>query len=116
MIVISIILILISVAVPIYTQSILRSREAVLRDDLFVLRSCIDHYTNDPKKDPQSLDDLVTAGYLRQLPEDPFTRSRETWVVVQNDTFDDSMGQPGIKDVHSGSDATSSDGTPYSSW
>lgn len=117
MIVISIILILISIAVPIYNQSILRAKEAVLRDDLFVLRSTIDQYTMDKARAPQSLEDLVSAGYIKQLPVDPFTGSRETWVPEQEDTLMSlDQTQPGISDVHSGSSQTSSDGTAYSSW
>ncbi len=117
MIVISIILILISTAVPIYTRSIVRAREAVLRDDLFTLRSCIDQYTLDKQKAPQSLDDLVSAGYLKMLPEDPFTNARDSWVVQQDESLMDvNQSEPGISDVHSGSSAVGSDGTPYSSW
>ncbi len=117
MIVISIILILISTAVPIYTRSIVRAREAVLRDDLFTLRSCIDQYTLDKQKAPQSLDDLVSAGYLKMLPEDPFTNARDSWVVQQDEgLMDVNQSEPGISDVHSGSSAVGSDGTPYSSW
>jgi|SRR5579871_2423706 len=117
MIVISIILILISTAMPIYTRSIVRAREAVLRDDLFTLRSVIDQYTLDKQKAPQSLDDLVTAGYLKQLPEDPFTSSRDTWVVQTDETLMDvNQTEAGISDVHSGSNAISSDGSAYSTW
>jgi general secretion pathway protein G len=117
MIVMSIMLILISIAVPMYQQSIVRSREAVLRQDLFTLRSVIDQYTLDKQRAPQALDELVQAGYLKQIPKDPFTASADTWQVVQEDvllTVDQT--QPGITDVHSGSTLTSSDGTAYSSW
>ena len=79
--VISIIVILMSVAIPRYQASILRARETVLRDDLYTLRSVIDQYTLDKQKAPQSLQDLVDAGYLKQLPMDPFTNSRESWVA-----------------------------------
>ncbi len=119
MIVISLLLILITVAVPIYRQSILRAKESVLRQDLFTLRQVIDQYTLDKQKAPQSLDDLVSAGYMKQLPIDPFTGKNDTWKVVEEeDTIaDPSQTQAGgIVDVHSGSDLPSSDGTAYSSW
>jgi general secretion pathway protein G len=116
-VVISIIMILISIAVPIYSQSIKRAREAVLRQDLFAMRSLIDQYTMDKSKAPQSLDDLVQAGYLKEIPKDPFTDSRDTWQVAQEDYLTSvDQNQPGISDVHSGSSLTGSDGTPYSSW
>ena len=119
MIVISLLLILITVAVPIYKQSIPRARESVLRQDLFTLRQVIDQYTLDKQKAPQALDDLVSAGYMKQLPTDPFTGKNDTWKVV---TEEDTIADPsqteagGISDVHSGSDQPSSDGTAYSSW
>jgi general secretion pathway protein G len=117
MIVISIILILISIAVPIYNSSIIRAREAVLRDDLYTMRSVIDQYTMDKQRAPQSLEDLVSAGYLKQVPTDPFTGSRDTWVVVQEDVMlSVDQTQPGISDVHSGATGTGSDGSAYSSW
>jgi len=118
MIVISIILILISVAVPAYQRSVIHARESVLRENLFTLRSVISQYTLDKQKAPQSLDDLVQAGYLKQLPTDPMTGSNSTWVVTQEE---DTLSSPdeqsgGIDDVHSGSDATSLEGDAYSSW
>ncbi len=117
LIVISIMVTLISIAVPIYTASINHAKEAVLRDDLFTLRSCIDQYTMDKQKAPQSLDDLVAAGYLKQLPVDPFTGRNDSWVPTQDDTLmDPSQTEPGIVDVHSGSNVSSSDGSAYSSW
>lgn len=117
MIVISMILILISVAIPIYTQSINRAREAVLRQNLFTMRSVIDQYSMDKQKAPQSLDDLVQAGYLKQIPTDPMTNSKDTWQTVQEDVLVSvDQSQPGITDVHSGSEATGSDGTAYNTW
>ncbi len=117
MVVISIILILISIAVPIYNQSILRAKEAVLRQDLFAMRSAIDQYTMDKAKAPQTLQDLVQAGYLREIPKDPFTDSRDSWQTVQEDVLESiDQNEPGITDVHSGSNLTGSDGTAYSSW
>jgi general secretion pathway protein G len=116
MIVISIILILMAVALPIYNQSIVRSREAVLRQDLFQLRSLISQYTLDKQKAPQSLDDLVQGGYLKVIPKDPMT-NEANWEVVQEDillTVD--QQDPGINDVHSASSAMASDGMAYSTW
>ena len=117
-IVISIILILISIAAPLYRTSIIRSKEAVLRDDLFTLRSLIDQYTVDKQEAPQSLADLVSAGYLRQLPVDPFTASSETWnVVFEEDVLSNpDQKAPGITDVRSGSSLRSLSGDLYSSW
>jgi general secretion pathway protein G len=108
--------ILISIALPIYTTSLLRAREAVLRQDLFTLRSLISQYTLDKQKAPQSLDDLIQGGYLKIIPKDPMT-NESNWEVVQEDillTVD--QQDPGISDVHSASGATASDGTAYSSW
>jgi general secretion pathway protein G len=117
MVVISIILIIVSIAVPIYTQSILRAKEAVLRQDLFAMRSAIDQYTMDKSKAPQALQDLLQEGYLREIPKDPFTDSRDTWQVAQEDVLISiDQNQPGITDVHSGSNRMGSDGTAYSTW
>ena len=117
MVVISIIVILMSVAIPRYQSSILRARETVLRDDLYTLRSVIDQYTLDKQKAPQALQDLVDSGYLKTLPLDPFTNSRESWVPVTDDSImSPDQSQPGIIDVHSGSDQKSSEGTAYSAW
>ena len=117
MIVISIIFILISVAAPMYTQQIIRAREAVLREDLFTLRQGIDQFTLDKQRAPQSLDEMVQAGYLKTLPKDPMTNSTDTWQTVQEDVLMSvDQTQPGITDVHSGSNATALDGTAYSSW
>src|SRR6202166_105942 len=116
MIVMIVIGILISIAVPIYTTSLLKSREAVLRQDLFTLRSLISQYTLDKQKAPQSLDDLVQGGYIKVIPKDPMT-NETNWEVVQEDvllTVD--QQDPGIDDVHSSSNAIASDGTAYSSW
>lgn len=117
MVVISIILILISTALPIYNQSIIRAKEAVLKQDLFTMRSVIDQYTLDKAKAPQSLDELVQAGYLKEIPKDPFTDSRDTWTVEQEDVLlSVDQDEPGISDVHSGATGAGSDGTAYSSW
>ncbi len=117
MIVMSIIAILVAIAAPIYTQSIVRAKEAVLKQDLYSMRSVIDQYSVDKGKAPQSLDDLVTAGYLKQIPLDPFTNSKETWVPEQEDVLlSVNQDQPGISDVHSGATGMGSDGTAYSTW
>jgi general secretion pathway protein G len=116
MIVITMILILMSIAIPIYHTSIVRARESVLRQDLFELRSLISQYTLDKQKAPQGLDDLVQGGYLKTVPKDPMT-SEANWEVVQEDVLMSADQQdPGIDDVHSASNAISSDGTAYSSW
>jgi general secretion pathway protein G len=117
MIVISIILILIAIAVPMYNQSVLRAKEAVLRQDLKTMRDQIDNYTMDKEKAPQTLDDLIQAGYLRKIPKDPFTNSTETWQAETSDTLQSlDQTEPGISDVHSGSDLVGSDGTAYNTW
>jgi general secretion pathway protein G len=117
MIVMSILLILITIAIPIYNQSILRARESVLRQDLFTMRQVIDQYTLDKQKAPQSLEDLVSAGYIKLIPKDPFTGRNDTWQTVQEDTtLDPSVTEPGISDVHSGSNSVGSDGTAYNTW
>lgn len=116
MIVIVIMGILMAIALPIYNQSIVKSRESVLRQDLFTLRSLISQYTLDKQKAPQSLDDLVQGGYIKTIPKDPMT-NEANWEVVQEDillTVD--QQDPGISDVHSASGAISTDGTAYSSW
>ncbi|HLZ41897.1 MAG TPA: prepilin-type N-terminal cleavage/methylation domain-containing protein [Candidatus Sulfotelmatobacter sp.] len=116
MVVIFIIMILASIAMPVYNQSIVQARESVLRSNLGTLRSVISQYTLDKQKAPQSLDDLVTAGYLRQIPVDPMTR-QPNWEVVQEDVMMAvDQQEPGITDVHSASNATASDGTAYSTW
>lgn len=116
-IVIAIISILLSIAVPVYTLHLRHANEAALKEDLYTLRNAIDQYTQDKSKAPQSLDDLVSAGYLRALPKDPFTNSNTTWQPVQEDVLQSiDQTQPGISDVHSGSEQTSTDGTAYSSW
>ena len=117
MIVITIIMVLASISIPIYLNSIVHAKEAVLRDDLFTLRNCIDQYTLDKQKAPQALQDLVSGGYLKALPKDPFTNSTDTWQAVTDDSLmDPNQSQPGITDVHSGASGVGSDGSAYSSW
>jgi general secretion pathway protein G len=117
MVVISIIVILLTLAVPIYNKTIVRSKESVLKNNLFTLRSVIDNYTYDKQKAPQSLQDLVEAGYLREIPVDPMTGSSQTWKLIIEDASQSvNQSEPGIFDVRSGSDKTGLDGTPYSDW
>jgi general secretion pathway protein G len=116
-IVIAIIGILVATAVPVYRMHLLHANEAVLKEDLYTMRNAIDQYAQDKNKAPQDLSDLVSAGYLRAIPKDPFTNNNTSWQVVQEDVLQ-SIDQtaPGISDVHSGSTLTGSDGTAYSSW
>src|SRR5271163_2096248 len=116
MIVMIIMGILLSIALPIYNQALVRSREAVLRNDLFEMRSLISQYTLDKQKAPQSLDDLVSGGYIKILPKDPMT-NEANWEVVQEDVLlAVDQQNPGITDVKSASSALASDGTTYSTW
>jgi general secretion pathway protein G len=118
MIVMAIIGILATLAVPSFIGAIRSAREAVLREDLHVMRAAIDSYTMDKQKAPQSLDDLIQTGYLRSIPEDPMTHSKDTWVTDTSDTLAsvDQMDSGGINDVHSGSQETGTDEQPYSTW
>jgi general secretion pathway protein G len=117
MIVMLIIGILMMVAIPRFEASVKQAREAVLKEDLHVMRAAIDSYTMDKQKAPTSLDDLIQDGYLREIPVDPFTHTKDTWVPEMGDALH-SLDQTdaGMDDVHSGSQETSSDGTAYSSW
>jgi general secretion pathway protein G len=116
-IVMAIIAILVSISVPIYANMIRRAKEAVLREDLHTLRTAIDSYTVDKEKAPESLDDLVQAGYLKAVPVDPMTQSSETWITGESDTMTDiDETQSGMNDVHSGSQDISSEGTSYNTW
>ena len=117
MIVISIIVILMGIAVPLYQQSLIRARESVLREDLYTLRNAIDQYTLDKQRAPQTLDDVAQAGYIKSIPKDPFTNATDTWTTEMEDSLRSlDQTQPGIADVHSGSNRTGSDGTPYNTW
>jgi len=113
----SIIVILVSVAIPLYQKSSLRTKESVLHNNLMTLRTTIDEYTYDKQKAPQSLQDLVQEGYLHQVPVDPMTGSSTTWKIFMEEALQSvNQTEPGIFDVHSGSDKTSLDGTAYSDW
>ena len=117
MVVVTIIVILISMAIPISSRSIMRTKESVLKNNLFTLRTVIDNYTYDKQKAPQSLQDLVSEGYLRAIPMDPMTGSNQSWkTIMEEATQSVTQTDPGIFDVKSGSDRIGLDGTPYSDW
>ena len=116
-IVITMIVILASVAIPMYRSTVLRAREATLKENLHHLRSVIDQYTADKLAAPQTLNDLIDAGYYRELPIDPITESDSTWEVELGNTgLVPGQQQTGIVDIHSGATGESSEGTPYSDW
>ena len=117
MIVMLIVGVLMMVAIPLYKSSLRLARESVLKEDLQVMRNAIDSYTEDKLKAPQTLDDLVQEGYLKRLPADPMTHSSQSWTTNMGDALHSvDQTDPGIDDVHSGSDETGSDGQPYSAW
>ncbi len=117
MVVMLIIGVLAAIAIPSFISSIKNAKEAVLKEDLHVLRNAIDSYTMDKAKAPQSLDDLVQNGYLKTIPQDPMTHSSETWVTTTDDTLESiDQTEPGVNDVHSGSQEVGTDGQPYSNW
>ena len=114
--VLSIISILLAIALPLYSRSILAARERTLRSDLALLRQDIWRYTTDKQRAPQSLDDLRSAGYISKIPDDPMTHE-PNWEVVQEEVLISvDQQESGITDVHSASDATATDGTAYSTW
>ncbi|HTA49678.1 MAG TPA: prepilin-type N-terminal cleavage/methylation domain-containing protein [Verrucomicrobiae bacterium] len=116
MIVIIIMGILLSIAIPIYSQSIMRARESVLRNDLAELNKLVQQYTLDKQKAPQSLEDLVSAGYIHQVPKDPMT-GETNWDTPQCEVLESIDQQdPGICQVHSASTAMSTEGTAYNTW
>ena len=113
MVVMTIIVTIVSIAVPFYSAALVRARESVLRSNLLTLRSVIDQYTYDKEAPPQSLEDLVEEGYLREVPIDPITNSRDTWeLIIETGP----TGESGLFDVRSGAEETSLSGTPYSEW
>jgi general secretion pathway protein G len=117
MVVVTIMVILISMAIPIYNRSIIRAKESVLKNNLFTLRTVIDNYTYDKQKAPPQLQDLVSEGYLQKIPIDPMTGSNQTWRTVMEDASQSvSQTEPGIFDVNSGSDKMALDGTAYRDW
>ena len=117
MIVMLIISVLAAVAIPSFVAAIRNAKEAALKEDLHVMRDAIDSYTMDKNKAPQSLDDLVQNGYLKSIPVDPMTHSTDTWQTTNDETYADlDQTEPGITDVHSGSEEVGTNGQPYSSW
>jgi len=117
MVVMAIIVVLITMAIPVYQKSIIRAKESVLKNNLFTIRTVIDNYTYDKQKAPQSLQELVTEGYLREVPVDPMTASNQGWKMIMEDaTQAVNQDSPGIFDVRSGSDKLGLDGTPYADW
>jgi general secretion pathway protein G len=117
MIVMSIIVILIGVAVPFYQKSITRAKETVLHNNLFAMRGAIDEYSYDRQKAPQSLQDLVTDGYLREIPKDPIVGNSDSWKIIMEDAGQAvNATEPGIFDVRSSSNQKSLEGTNYSDW
>ena len=117
MIVMAIIAVLATVAIPSYINAVRHADEAVLREDLQTMRQAIDSYTIDKEKAPQSLDDLVQAGYLKSIPIDPITKSPDTWMTDTSDTLMDvNETAGGIDNVHSGAQAISTDGSSYNTW
>jgi len=117
MIVMAIIGVLAVVAIPSFISSLRMAREAVLKEDLHVMRSAIDSFTMDKQKAPQSLDELIQEGYLKAIPEDPMTHSKDTWITDTGDALRSiDQTDPGIDDIHSGSQENGSDGQPYSAW
>jgi general secretion pathway protein G len=117
MIVMAVIGVLAIIAVPSYVNALKHAREAVLKEDLHVMRAAIDSYTMDKQKAPQSLDDLVQEGYLKSIPEDPITHSKDTWVTDTSDSMSSvDQTDPGITDVHSGAEESSTNGETYNTW
>jgi general secretion pathway protein G len=117
LIVLSLIVILATMGMSQYRTSMTHAREAVLSEDLFRLRDAIDQYYADKGQYPGSLDALVTEGYMRKVPEDPFTKSNSTWQTVPSEPDPNNpTAQPGVYDVKSGSEDTGLNGTKYSEW
>ena len=115
MIVISIIIILAAITLPQYRKTIMHTREAVLRDDLFKMRSLLDQFAADKGRLPQSLDELVSDGYIRDIPLDPFTGQKD-WAITTGEDPSSLTAEQGVTDVHSNSTEMSTEGTPYSQW
>ena len=115
LIVISMMLIMLSFAIPMYKQSIVKARETALKDDLFTLRRTIDEFTYDRKRAPQSLDELVQTGYLKRIPPDPITNESNWDPIMETDVFSEGV-EIGIADIHSSSNQISTESTAYSTW
>jgi len=115
MIVISILVILALIAMATYNKTVQAAKEAALREDLHVMRKMIDQYAADKGKLPQSLDDLKSAGYIHEIPIDPFTEQAD-WRQDPGEDPGSTSGESGMVNVHSVAEGTGSDGTPYSEW
>ena len=117
LIVVTLLVILASIGMPQYRHSVLRAREAVLREDLWRMRDAIDQFYADKNKWPPSLQDLVSDGYLREIPKDPITDSTESWVTEPADADPaNPAAEPGIDNVKSGAEGQGLDGTNYADW
>jgi general secretion pathway protein G len=117
LVVVTLLVVLASVGMPMYQNSVRRSHEAVLKENLFRMRDVIDQYYADKNKWPQSLQDLVTEGYLREIPKDPITASADTWVTEPADPDPSNpAAEPGIDNVKSGAEGTALDGSNYADW
>jgi general secretion pathway protein G len=117
LVVAAILIVLAGIGLAQYRNSVVRAREAVLKEDLFRMRDAIDQYYADKTQYPSSLDALVSDGYLRKLPDDPFTMSSSTWQTVPSEPDPTNpTASPGIYDVKSGSEATALDNTKYADW
>jgi len=117
MVVMSLIVILASIGLTVYANSVTRAKESVLKEDLFRMRDAIDQYYSDKNKYPASLQDLVSEKYLRAIPVDPFTNSADTWREMPSEPDPNNpTSQPGVYDVRSGSDQKALDGTNYADW
>ena len=117
MVVMAIVLVILSVAVPLYNKSVIRARETVLHQNLTTMRAVIDEYTYDKQKAPQNLEDIVREGYLRQVPMDPMVGNNTSWKIIMEEAAASvSQAEPGIFDVRSSSEKISLEGTKYSEW
>ena len=117
MVVMAIVLVILSVAVPLYNKSVIRARETVLHQNLATMRAVIDEYTYDKQKAPQNLEDIVREGYLRQVPMDPMAGNNTSWKIIMEEAAASvSQAEPGIFDLRSSSEKFSFEGTKYSVW
>ena len=115
LIVVAIISVLATLAIPSFQASAVKAREVALKHNLFTMRTVLDQYYADTQSYPESLEKLVETGYLRQIPIDPFTKSADTWQLIFDDNTEEDI-QSGIFDIHSGSDLVATNGTPYNQW
>ena len=116
MIVVAIATILVTLAIPSYQLSSIKAKEAALKQNLFTVRAVLDQYYADRGSYPPTLETLVEQQYLRQLPVDPFTKSATTWQEIFEELNENDDSEPGVYDLHSGSEDTALNGTPYKEW